>query len=112
MPINLVIYQEFLLLETLIKHVDKIPISFLSNFVSSDKPLFWVAFLPSGSFLPPPRFAREVKADPSGAKTTQKKVSLTKRNFPWGFPLSMMERNICSDAREDTIFNEHTLELP
>ena len=42
------------------------------NFASSDKPFFGWPFYPRGLYYHP-HFVREVKADPSGAKTTQKK---------------------------------------
>ena len=43
------------------------------NFSSSDKPFLRVAFAHPRGLITAPRYAREVKSDPSGAKATLKK---------------------------------------
>ena len=52
---------------------------------------FWVVFSPEGSAFTSRAKRGLVKKDPEGKKATQKKVCLTKRNFPVGFAFSIME---------------------
>ena len=51
------------------------------NFASSDKPFLRVAFAYPRGLYYHPRYAREVKSDPSGAKATLKKGFPEKTKF-------------------------------